>query len=479
MHGDPRAATAEDDALRLIHLRAWWRAAPLVVLIALGAALALFRIGSESVWYDEAVSIHYATGDVGAAIAEVLGRDTNGILYHAALRAWIAVVGQGEGAVRALSALFAVGTLPLVYWIGQRVFGSTVGLVAGLLLATSFMFVAYAQEARMYAAAMLAATASTALLVRAADGHDRGAFAFYGLVAGLSVYVHVFAGTTLLAHAAWLAWRARDAAGRRDLAAALGIAGLVASPLAPLLLGRTSLIGWIPDPTWDLVVATFLEFVGSNTLLLVAMTAALVAGVVLVWRHRRDIGDHGVAGLVVLAALVPIAAGVIASPIQSFLVARYYIVALPPICLLVAYALLCLGRPLGLAAVIAVLVMNAATLVPWYAEFSKYDWRNLARSMATQTRPFDRIVFDTPLSPLPFDYYVRRLDLAQMPPTVVADDLADVLAARPRRIWVAFYRWDPPDAVDDALETAGYRASGRDRLYDPIRVRAFVDRRAP
>jgi len=72
-------------------------------------------------------------------------------LYFILARVWTKFWGSSVTAIRSLSVLFSLLTLPLIYWLGRLIFQSSkTGWFAVCLLAVSPLYVTYAQEARPY-----------------------------------------------------------------------------------------------------------------------------------------------------------------------------------------------------------------------------------------------------------------------------------------------------------------------------------------
>src|SRR3990172_12213642 len=87
----------------------------LAVILA-GASLRLFRLGEQSFWLDEALSIYYAKPGVTALLAGLVGGN-HPPLYFLLLHFWYPLAGQSELALRYVSVFFGVLTLPHVYQI--------------------------------------------------------------------------------------------------------------------------------------------------------------------------------------------------------------------------------------------------------------------------------------------------------------------------------------------------------------------------
>jgi len=122
------------------------------------ALLMLLFLGEKSIWLDEALSISIARLDFASMWQMMSTMQIDQSLYHILLHFW-ASLGTSEFIIRSLSAVFALGTVPLVYLLGARSFGVSIGITGALLLAVNGSFIHYAQEARGYSLAILLITA--------------------------------------------------------------------------------------------------------------------------------------------------------------------------------------------------------------------------------------------------------------------------------------------------------------------------------
>lgn len=123
----------------------------LIALTAIIASFALrvFRLDAQSLWYDEAFSVYLAHFDL-AEITARTAADIQPPLYYYLLNLWITMAGDREFAVRFLSLVFGVLTVPLLYITTRRLFNRTAALVAMILAMLSPLYLWYSQEARMY-----------------------------------------------------------------------------------------------------------------------------------------------------------------------------------------------------------------------------------------------------------------------------------------------------------------------------------------
>ncbi|MGZ4328080.1 MAG: glycosyltransferase family 39 protein [Solirubrobacteraceae bacterium] len=136
-----------------------------LALTILGFALAAYRLGTKSMWLDEAVSADHARLGLSALWTVITSHDPNMGLYYVLLHLWTRVFGYSEAAVRSMTVVLAGFSVPVMYLLGKRLFGRTAGLVAGLLLAIAPFFVQYEQTARSYALVVLLVLLSSCFFV--------------------------------------------------------------------------------------------------------------------------------------------------------------------------------------------------------------------------------------------------------------------------------------------------------------------------
>jgi uncharacterized membrane protein len=132
-----------------ITVRKGWTLASISATLFLAFALRLYRLGYQSIWYDEGVSIHLAQKGLAALTVHTVG-DIHPPLYYYLLHFWIKAAGSSEFAVAFLSLIFGLLLVPLVYCIGQHLYNPMVGSLAALLVAVSPYNLWYSQEMRMY-----------------------------------------------------------------------------------------------------------------------------------------------------------------------------------------------------------------------------------------------------------------------------------------------------------------------------------------
>ncbi|MDP9398498.1 MAG: glycosyltransferase family 39 protein [Actinomycetota bacterium] len=357
------------------------------VLLALAAVLAvLAAIGlrfwtTSALWLDEAQSVAISRLPV-PQLLDALRNDGSPPLYYLLLHAWSAQFGTGDFAVRSLSGLISMLTLPVMFRAGVRVGGTRRhGLLAAVVLAANPWALRYATEARMYAlVALLVLLAGLALdrVMSAAGGppgHGRRArwrpvvdIVLLGLATAGLLLTHYWAiflltviGGVLLVQ---LRRPRRRAPALRALAG-LALGAILFVPWLPSFLFQVRYTGapWADVPGLARLAALPLEWSGGDTpparWLVLVMWPLLVLGAVAVPTvRRRATGALGptpgrVLALVVVLTLV---LALIATRLTgSGIEVRYTAVVVPLVLLLITLGVRMLPRR-QVAAVVAALV---------------------------------------------------------------------------------------------------------------------------
>ncbi|MFN0151843.1 MAG: glycosyltransferase family 39 protein [bacterium] len=316
----------------------------LAVIIVTGAAVRLLFTGARGLRIDEAVSWGIARMPWPTFIKVVTTAEANMIAYYVPLRAWLHL-GETEFAIRFLSVVFGVLALPAIYRLGTRLFGRREGVIAAALLAAHPFHVHFSQDARAYSLVVFLVIVSTDLFVRALQSPARArAWTAYALVAGLSVYAHVFALLVLLSHAmVFLAHRRRHAAAAIPRGAALLLAFLIAPMVAFLATQNKGRLGWVPHPTPEHLTRILNDLAGSDTAAAAVLALAAITSVLLLRPRRagapggdRSARDRGPALLLVLWFAVPFVVSAAFSAARPILVSRYLLMCVPALVLLLA-----------------------------------------------------------------------------------------------------------------------------------------------
>ncbi|HMB71764.1 MAG TPA: glycosyltransferase family 39 protein [bacterium] len=467
-----------------------------VACIVLAAALRFFRIGHQSLWIDELISLGLATEASGAEFWRALLRDVHGPVTTAMLHGWVQV-GTGEAWLRTLYALPSVATVPLIYRLGSDLFDRRAGRWAALAAAVSPFLVWYGQEVRNYSWLLLWATAALVLFLRLWDGVARRRdvvlagivfilglltnFSFVFLLAALTALVvlrrpfspalfrtwALLGACVLAVFAPWfLDWFQRMGAERIFVGGEtpLGVPLREASGFSPAALGYLLWVfgfGYsLGPPLESLHLDRSIDAIASHAAVLVPGVAVLAVGGVLGLRRAARDGRLPV----VLAILgVPLALAILlaAREVKTFH-PRYLMTSFPIFLALVTagWAAGTTGRTAGLIA----LALVAMSLRNHYFDpaYGKEDSRAAAQLVLDREEPGDAVVVI--YSFRPFRHYysdagpgtarLHHLHKSRLQTDEQMRAHVDQAREGSRRVWLILSRWwdvAPEQRIRDAF----------------------------
>ncbi|MDQ6616153.1 MAG: glycosyltransferase family 39 protein [Actinomycetota bacterium] len=175
-------------------------------LVAVGVILRF--VATSQLWLDEALSVNIARLPLGQ-IPGALRHDGAPPLYYLLLHYWMLAVGDGTFAVRALSGLISVATLPVAWAAGMRLGGRRLAWASLLLLASSPFAINYATATRMYSLMILWSLLGFLALARALERPTSRRLAAVGVLTALTLYTHYWGIYVVAVTALLLLLRAR------------------------------------------------------------------------------------------------------------------------------------------------------------------------------------------------------------------------------------------------------------------------------
>ena len=213
-----------------------WQGAGLgLAVVALVGGVALRVYAPSPLWLDEALSVHIASLGFGDMI-DALRHDGHPSFYYLLLGWWMDLFGDSNGAVRALSGLFSLATVPVLWAIGRR---RSLGLasVAALIALTSPYLLRYGTEARMYALVSFLVACGWLAAERAVDAPNPRRLALVAVVTAALIHTHYWSFWLIGAACLILAFTFVREPDRRPLVLRLGIA---------IAAGAATFVVWLP-----------------------------------------------------------------------------------------------------------------------------------------------------------------------------------------------------------------------------------------
>jgi mannosyltransferase len=423
----------------------------LVVVTLIGVAACFIGIGHKPLANDEGTSYFIAQLDFDRLWTSLSTSEANGSPFYLALHVWIGA-GSSEAVLRILPALFAAGSVPVVYLLARKIAGRPTATLTAFLMAIDTVFISHAQEIRSYPLALLLISLSTLLFVNNIGGQSTSLWRWllYAFVSAVAVYAHFYSAFVLGAHGLSFLFSHSNRLVRRKALIAAGLLLVMVSPLAYFIASQdVGQVDWIPPLSWFSLGYNLQDL--SATLLPAAaifLFALAVFGAVKLLRDWEGRPASWEAVLMVGWAAIPLAGSLFISMFKPIFQARYLLVSLPGILFLVACGILSFrwAAVKVVVSLVAVAVLVHSS-IDWYlkdAHGPRFDIE--AETVAEASLPGDGVIFYSPPLIRPFGYYAGYYDHeapVEAPPEIY-----------PGRLWIGFSRtrFNPDlDALADEI----------------------------
>src|SRR4030067_2436783 len=482
----------------------------LLFIILIGTFLRLYQLGSNSLWFDEAISVWFANESPGNIIIKQTSADVHPPFYYIVLSLWINVFGNGEFDVRLLSAIFGILSIPLLYLIVKNLFGNQPALISALILAMSPFHIYYSQEARMYSILTFCVLLSIFFMVKMlCIGEEikltkKTIYYSIGYVISTvaALYCHNIALLLPVAQNLFfiIFWNRHRPFLKFWIPSLLTIIILWA-PWTSTFFKQSSSVGksfYTPPLTLESIINLFATFnngptywlfngidVGNFSLIHGRLVLLTIIFFSLLCLTGIIYGRHNPRSLVLLLLIsfVTIGTQLLISLKHSILATQTLIWASVPYIVLIALGISSIKLKWVFAlTIVLIIAINSASLYKYYTEFEKERW-DLAAEYVAQNSDVrepqsndkeDLVLFSSALGQIPFEYYFDKYDLMLekqgLPKDYSERKMAfeDVpalenLSRNHKRIWLIYsHEWfTDPDKLSRATLEKNYSLSKR------------------
>ncbi len=406
-----------------------WLLCILVGVIALG--FDLYRLGTPSIWFDEAFSVELARQPLPLLWHIIWGAEPNMELYYLFLHFWSGLTGffglhPTEFVVRFPSAIFAALSSVMVFLLGRRFLGTTAGLVGAGLYILNNLQLTYAQQTRAYSLQLLliciACYALFTLLSQ--HSHYKRWWICYIAVTTLAIYSHLFTLVILVAQLTAFVglliipsiWRATA---RKQLPAfivSLVFIGLLSIPMLLVSLHGPK-TGWLPVPHLQDIYNLFMVYSANSKFYMLVLFGFCALGLLVAVLVSQPQGKQLLEQFTLyksgedkrnamLEHYLPVAYGllcwVVVPVVFSYVVSqgstrlfstRYLVTILPALFLLVGLGVASLRWRVVQVALTLVLFLVALRYVPAYYKGAQIeDWNSTVHWLQQHYQPGDGLV---------------------------------------------------------------------------------------
>jgi mannosyltransferase len=195
------------------------------VIAAAASGFLLHQLMAWPPHEDETLALFVGRDSLGGVVEHVT-RERGGAPLHFLFAYGVAHLRLGLGSLRIVSAIFAVGSLPLIALLGRRLADRWTALIATALAAGSWVFLFHGVYARMYSLFLFLSLLSFVLLLRALDRGTWRSWSLWGLAILLAVASHPYGALVLAAQGVFVLAARRDRLRQAVIAfAAVALAG--------------------------------------------------------------------------------------------------------------------------------------------------------------------------------------------------------------------------------------------------------------
>jgi hypothetical protein len=305
-------------------------------------------VSGKPLYEDEAIAGLIAVRPLPEALDTVLvdrgGAPLHFVLAHAAF--WI---DTGPEALRWLSVVFALATVPLCFELGRRLAGTGAGLVAAAVVASSTALSVYGSFGRMYALFAFVAALFAVLFLRALELRTTSSVVAAAAAGWLLPAVHPYGAIPAFVALAWAAviWRGRPV--RAAWPVAVAVIAAVPLLVADVRLADRADVGAggerslaSPGEAWAELVAAVSAFAGGDGLPLAFFTGLALVGLVVMLQRAPAL-----AALALATAIPPLLFVLVQTDATPDLSPRHLFYGLPLWAAAIGVGAARLAAPLG------------------------------------------------------------------------------------------------------------------------------------
>jgi len=324
------------------------------LIIWIGTALRLFRLGDQSLWFDEAARLAMSRSSLISILLNE-GQDTLPPFFHLCQHFWLAIVGVNDFLVRFLPAMGGVLFLAVVYRLGSDLWGKKAGLLTLTLAAIMPYLVYQSQQANLYSFLAVLSGFQIFAFWRAIHTNRKTYWLFFATSTTLGLYTHYFVLFLIISlHVFWFLYRNNFFNRWRQILLADSLVSLAFLPQLNRMLQGTDVVFsnfWLNKPNFFAPISTLYLFTMSYSLprwiipvamfLVLAIWAIGLYETVLKIKNKRN-DPKSLAFSTVLMGC-PILLVFVISQIKPIFLERTLIVVVPAYITLLSY--LCLSSP--------------------------------------------------------------------------------------------------------------------------------------
>lgn len=164
----------------------------LIMILLAGTFFRFYNLTYESLWLDEIFSMRGSDPDTSIADVYEYSKKDQPPLFFVVLYGWLKVFGYTDFAGRALTCLYGIAAIPVMYYLGKEIKDEKVGLLSAFFTAINWFHIGISKEIRFYPLVFLLTSLSYLFFIKAAKGYRIKNFILYAVFTGLLLNTHYY-----------------------------------------------------------------------------------------------------------------------------------------------------------------------------------------------------------------------------------------------------------------------------------------------
>lgn len=389
----------------------------LFFIAAIIMAANLYLLYHQSIRLDESQSINLATRPLGTLIKYNAG-DVHVPLYFLLLHFWIQIFGTNVFAIRTLSLIFFIFSLPFIYIVAKASSNKNIAFLTIILIMLSPFIMWFTMEARMYTLLILVTIINHFLFLRTYNTDGERGKTEYVLSAIAGLYTHYFFIFLLASQAIYVLYERlyiKKSSFTKTYFALLFTSFLFFVPwiIYVLIQGKiTNTQPLLAKPTTYNIFQTLINFVFgfqkyNIQTVLISMWPLLIVLFFAVFTQKRKIHIRNIEYFLI-TTFVPVILVFVISYFRPIFLPRYLIFVTPTMFLILAWLILNASKsltslvPMALLAVMILFLVyqNSSSATP-----VKEDYQDVVAYLNTTVHPQDLVAVSAPFTVYPIEYY--------------------------------------------------------------------------
>ncbi len=377
----------------------------------------LFLLYHQSIRLDESQSITLATRPISTLLV-YNARDVHVPLYFLTLHFWIQIFGTQVVAIRTLSLIFFILSLPVIYIVAKESSNKNIAFLTLLLIMLSPFIMWFTMEARMYTLLILVTIINHFFFLRLYNSDGRVGKTEYVISSIFGLYTHYFFIFFLASQAIFVIYEGiyiKKARFGKLFFSLLFAAFLFFLPWIAFVISQGKIANSQPmlaKPTTFNIFQTLVNFIFgfqqyNIQTVLISLWPLLLVLFFVVFTQKRKIRILNIEYFLI-TTFVPVMLVFIISYFRPIFLPRYLIFVTPTMFLMLAW--LIVNATKSLTSLVTMTLLAVMILFLIYQNSSsatpvKEDYRNVVQNLNSTTSPRDLIAVSAPFTVYPVEYY--------------------------------------------------------------------------